>query len=143
MTQHIGIWIDGSRAVVATPGSADVVTIVSDVEAHTRVVGSGGGYPGSSSSQGGGSEKRSEARHENSLERFYDDILARIGTPETILVFGPGETKLHFKNRLAEIKGPAKPHIDVESADKLTDAQIVAYVAEHFGRNPTRLLPRT
>lgn len=104
MGQHIGIWIDSSRAVIATPGSASVVTVTSDEGGHTRFVGSGG-HPGSNSSQTGGSERRFEARHDQARDRFYDEVVAHLGTPDAILVFGPGETKLHLRDRLAAIKG--------------------------------------
>jgi hypothetical protein len=142
MGQQIGIWIDSSRAVIATLGRADVVTVTSGVEAHTRFKGSGG-HPGSHSSQTGAGEKRSEAIHDQALERFYDEVVTHVEAPEAILVFGPGETKLHLKGRLEQGRWKEPPRIDVEAADKLTDPQIVAHVAQHFGRHPVRLLPRT
>ena len=138
--RYVGIWIDQSHAVIATPRRKEVITIASNIEPHTRFVGSGG-YPGSNSAQRGGSEKRFETRHEQALSGFYDDVIAHLGQPEEVLVFGPGETKLHFKELLEDLPG-APRDIVVESADAMTDAQVAAHVARHFGVRPARLMPR-
>jgi len=138
--RYVGIWIDRSRAVIATPHRPEVITLASNVQPHTRFVGSGG-YPGSDSAQSRGSEKRFEARHEQALAGFYDDVVAHLGQPEKILVFGPGETKQHLKEFLEDMPGAPKD-IVVETADAMTDAQVAAHVARHFGVRPPRLMSR-
>jgi hypothetical protein len=49
-----------------------------------------------------------------------------------ILIFGPGEAKLELKERLSRSKTFSEHTVDLETADKLTDPQIVARVKEHF-----------
>jgi hypothetical protein len=45
---------------------------------------------------------------------------------------GPGEAKGEFRTHLAG-SGPASmPAITVETADKMTDAQVMAKVKQHF-----------
>jgi hypothetical protein len=125
MSDKVGIWIDHTKAVIVS-ASADGVatkTLESDI----------GGHPRYGGQQDGGGEKRYEARHSQDLHRYYDDVIARLGQPEAILIFGPGEAKQELKTRLGLSKSPAKPSIDIEAADQLTEPQIVAKVKEHFG----------
>jgi hypothetical protein len=53
----------------------------------------------------------------------------------------PGETKLHLKEFLEDMPGAPKD-IVVETADAMTDAQVAAHVARHFGVRPPRLMSR-
>ena len=60
-------------------------------------------------------------------------LISLLGQPEALLIVGPGEAKLELKERLGLIKALAGCTIDVETADRLTDPQIVAMVKLHFG----------
>lgn len=125
MSHKAGVWIDHRKAVIVS-ASGDTVTtrtLASDVAGHPR-------YGGQ---QDGGGEQKYEARHGQSLDRYYDEVIGLLGQPEAILIVGPGEAKLELKARLELSKSPAKPSIDVEAADQLSDPQIVAKVKEHFG----------
>ena len=124
MNHNVGIWIDHKRAVIVSvaPGRVTSETLESDVKAHPRY-----------SEQDGGGEKKYEERHDQHLDRYYDEVISRLGQPDGLLIFGPGEAKLELKERLSRSKAPSRRPIDVESADKLTDPQIVAKVKEHFG----------
>ena len=53
-------------------------------------------------------------------------------SPDGLLILGPGEAKLQLKERLSRSKTLAALPVAVEAADKLTDAQVVAKVKEHF-----------
>jgi stalled ribosome rescue protein Dom34 len=69
------------------------------------------------------------------LARYYDAIISRLRDSESILIFGPGETKGELKKRLE--KHPDAPRaIALETADKMTEPQIVARVRHHFQRDP-------
>ena len=125
MNQKVGIWIDHKRAVIVS-ASADGVTtkiLESEVGAHPR-------YSGQ---QDGGGEKKYEERHDQGLDRYYDDVISQLGRPEAFLIFGPGEAKLELKERLSRTKAFSGRTVDVETSDKLTDPQIVAKVKAHFG----------
>ena len=124
MSHEVGIWIDHRKAIIVTisGGHVRTKTLVSDVGPHTHYAGS----------QEGGGEKKYEERHSQSLDRYYDDVISRLGEPEAVLLFGPGEAKLELKHRLGRSKVLSEGVVAVESADKLTDPQIVAKVREHF-----------
>jgi hypothetical protein len=131
MSVNAGVWIDHKRAVIVVPGGDAVTTVVSSLRADVRHKG-GGGYPGSDSAQGGGSERRAEAHHQENLARYYDDVIARLGHPTSLLIFGPGEAKLELKARLPHSMPNPQPAVAVETADHLTDPQIAAAVRAHF-----------
>jgi len=123
MSQDVGVWIDHKKAVIVfiSDGQVTTRTLESDVGAHPR-------YSGF---QAGG-EKKYEDRHNQDLDRYYDDVIGHLGEPDALLLFGPGEAKLQLKERLGRSKGPSASIVAVESTDKLTDPQIVAKVKEHY-----------
>ena len=125
MSHEMGIWIDHKRAVIvsASDGQVTTTTLESDVGPHTH-------YSGS---QEGGGEKKYEERHDVHLQRYLDEIISQLGEPDALLLFGPGEAKLQLKERLGRSKLLSQKIVGVESADKLTDAQIVARVMEYYG----------
>jgi hypothetical protein len=124
MSHKIGIWIDRKKAVIVTASGSQATaqTLESDVGSHPRFSGT----------QEGGGEKKFEQQHSSHLDRYYDDVIARLGQPEALLIFGPGEAKLELKERLGHSKVFSNSVVVVESTDKLTDPQIVAKVKEHY-----------
>jgi stalled ribosome rescue protein Dom34 len=125
MSHDVGVWIDHKKAVIVSiaAGQVTTTTLKSDVGAH----------PHYSGSQEGGGEKKYEERHNQDLDRYYDDVIGQLGKPDAVLLFGPGEAKLQLKARLARSKMSSESVVAVESTDKLTDPQIVAKVKEHYG----------
>jgi hypothetical protein len=125
MSDQVGIWIDREKAVIVTisAGHVSTKTLSSEVGPHTHYAGS----------QEGGGEKKYEERHNQNLDRYYDDVISQLGEPEAVLLFGPGEAKMQLKHRLGRSHVLSKMIVAVEGADKLTDPQIVATVKEHYG----------
>jgi hypothetical protein len=123
MSHDVGVWIDHKKAVIVSIAEGQVTTrtLESDVGAHPH-------YSGFHA----GGEKKYEDRHNQDLDRYYDDVIGQLGEPNALLLFGPGEAKLQLKERLGRPKGPSERIVAVESTDKLTDPQIVAKVKEHY-----------
>ncbi len=121
MNGKVGIWIDHKKAVlVSVSATGDTSeTVHSDAGPHTHYSGTHEG------------EKRHEARHGQRLDHFFDEVISHLHQPEALLIFGPGEAKLELKERLSRSKGLASA-VGHETTDKLTDAQIVAKVREHY-----------
>jgi len=124
MNHDVGIWIDHQKAVIvfASEGSVTATTFRSDVEGHPR----------HSGQQDGGGEKKYEERHRQHLDHYYDEVIGQLGHPQALLIFGPGEAKLELEERLRRATPPVPRTVDIETADKLTDPQIVEKVKEHF-----------
>ncbi len=134
MKHRVGIWIDHKKAVIVS-ASADritVKTLKSEVGPHARYSGRAG-YPTPDGPQDGGGEKKYEERYGQHLDRYYDEVIGQLGQPEALLIFGPGEAKLQLKERLSRSKALSECIVELETADKLTDPQIVAKVKEYYG----------
>ena len=124
MGQAVGVWVDHKKAVIVSIAAGEVTT---------RTLTSGvGAHPHYSGSQDGGGEKKYEERHNQDLDRYYDDVIGQLGKPDAVLLFGPGEAKLQLEERLGRSKLPSECIVSIESTDKLTDPQIVAKVKEHY-----------
>jgi hypothetical protein len=124
MSYDVGVWIDHKKAVIVSivAGRVTTRTLSSDVGPHPHYAGS----------REGGGEKKYEERHNQDLDRYYDDVIGHIGKADALLLFGPGEAKLQLKERLGRAKVSSES-IAVETTDKLTDPQIVAKVKEYYG----------
>ena len=124
MNRMVGVWIDHKKAVIVSASEEHVTTttLESDVAAHPHFGGQ----------QDGGGEKKYEERHRRSLGRYYDEVINHLGEPEALFIFGPGEAKLELQERLVRSAAPSPPVVEIETADKLTDPQIVAKVKDHF-----------
>ncbi len=125
MRQDVGVWIDHKKAVIVSIAAGDVTTrtLQSDVEGHPH-------YSGSLER---GGERKYEVRHDQHLDRYYDQVIGQLGTPDALLLFGPGEAKLQLKERLGRSAVASDRVVAVESTDRLTDPQIVAKVKAHYG----------
>ena len=125
MSTNVGVWIDHKKAVIVFIAAGEVTTrtLTSDIGAH----------PHYSGSQEGGGEKKYEQRHNQDLDRYYDDVIGQLGKPDALLLFGPGKAKLQLRERLGRSNVLSESTVAVETADKLTDPQIVAKVKGHYG----------
>lgn len=134
MNSNVGIWIDHKKAVIVS-ASADGVTattVESNIGPHAHYSG-GAEHPTPDGPRAGGGEKKAEARYDEHLHKYYDEVIKQVGHPEALLIFGPGEAKLQLKERLGRSKELTERIVGIETTDKLTDPQIVAKVKEHYG----------
>jgi hypothetical protein len=134
MSHKVGVWVDHRKAVIVFLAGGEVTTgtVESSVGPHARYSGRTE-YPTPDGPQSGRGEKAFERRFERRLDRFYDEIIRRLGEPEALLIVGPGEAKLELRERLGRAKALSKGRVEVETTDKLTEPQLVAYVKRHYG----------
>jgi len=124
MKKELGVWIDHREAVIVTvtDEGVEIKRINSDVEKHGRY---------SASSPEGSPEDRRDRRFAEHLHRYYAEVIAAIRDADSILILGPGEAKGELEKQLAHEKISGRIS-GVETADKLTEPQIVANVRKHF-----------
>ncbi len=124
MKKVIGLWIDHRETVIVilTDEGEETRRIESDIEKHVRF--SGG-------AQADTAEDMRDRRFTNHLNKYYDAVISHIREADSILIFGPGEAKVEFKNRL-ESEGLGGRIVGVETVDKMTDRQIAAKVRQRF-----------
>ncbi|MBI5879891.1 MAG: hypothetical protein HZB53_19770 [Chloroflexi bacterium] len=132
MKKEVGLWLDHRQAVIV--GVADdgeeIRCITSNIEKHVR-------HSSGSGSQNGSAEDQRDRQFDGHLDKYYDAIITGIRDAESILIFGPGEAKGELEKRL-DGAGLGERIVGVESADKMTDAQITARVIQHFHKESQR-----
>jgi len=124
MKRKVGLWIDHKKAVIFSMSDegAEIKRISSEMEKHIKF--SGGAQEASE-------EDQRDKRFTGHLNNYYDKVISYIRNAESILIFGPGEAKSELKKRLEN----EKLHdniVGMETADKMTDNQIVAKVRQRF-----------
>ncbi len=65
------------------------------------------------------------------LNRYYDEVILHLAAADEVFLFGPGEAKGEFQQRMAA-KGSGARIVTVEAADEMTVPQMAPKVREHF-----------
>ena len=126
MEKQAGLWIDHRKAVIVliTEAGEQIKVISSEMEKHIR-------FAGGTASEDGDTEDVRDRQFSQHLNGFYDQVAAFLRQIDSILIFGPGEAKNELQKRL-ERKGMKDRLLPLETADKLTDAQVAAKVRARF-----------
>ena len=127
MKKTVGLWIDHQKAVIVfvTGAEEEIKLIHSGIE-ERRIEEQG--------RQNGRSIPSDDIRLRvltEHLNNYYETVISCIRDAKSILLFGPGEAKGELKKRL-EKDNLGDRIVGVETADKMTEPQIVAKVKEHF-----------
>ena len=119
MSKKVGLWIDHHQAVIVSVTGEDEETkiIHSDIEKQ-----------GQSGNQADDIKLRVLTEH---LNTYYGQVITCLHSAESVFLFGPGEAKGELEKRLAK-DHPGSRVVTVETADKMTDSQIVEKVKKHF-----------
>jgi hypothetical protein len=132
MAKKIGVWIDHRQAVIVTitDEGAETKLIKSNAEKHIRAAGDSN-LKGSFKARLVPADDKREREFNVHLKFYYNKIIEAICDAESILIFGPGETKNELKKQLQKSKLGGL--IDaVETADKMTNNQILAKVCKYY-----------
>jgi stalled ribosome rescue protein Dom34 len=135
MSREVGVWIDHRKAVIAiiTGRNEEMTQVTSNMEKHVR-------YSGAP--QEDSAEDQRDRRFTGHLNKYYDEVIARIRDADSILILGPGEAKTELEERLGN--ETLRPRIvGIETADKMTDRQIAARVRQRFLKSRHKLPKRT
>ena len=130
MKNLYGIWIDHTQAFVMKADEKDIVStilVASDIDARNN--------PGSSEGHEHNTianQSKQSARKNNEMHHFARKIIAHIANPEAILIFGPSTAKIALKEALDKAPFNGKVLMTVQTADKMTENQLRAYVREFF-----------
>jgi hypothetical protein len=133
MARKTGIWIDHRQAFLVHVEGEEVTTVRLEAEATGRSRAGGGSRSRTPyGPQDVASEAKMDEKYGHQLRRFYDRVIDSIQDTGHIYIFGPGEAKIEFRKRIEESKELAKRLAAVETADKMTENQIVAKVKQFF-----------
>ena len=131
MGKNVGVWLDKEKAYVISVngGKHHIEKVESNVETRIRFDGETKSY-----SRIGGAfvnpSKKKTKREKHQLNHYLIDLSCKLSGAENILIFGPADVKKELRKVLINRKD--KPAIRLESADHMTENQMVARVKEHF-----------
>jgi hypothetical protein len=132
VTKKAGVWIDHRRAVIVILDASGEHTSAIASDAHKHLERSGDSpMKGSYEAAQVPADDRRQRAFTGELNIYYDAVIAALRDSAEIFLCGPGEAKGELHRRLE------KHHLadrvrEVQTVDKLTDAQVAAKVREHF-----------
>jgi hypothetical protein len=135
MKKQVGIWINTDKAVLVSllNGKEEKVqTIESDIESRPH-----NPREMKPSSRTGtvllDMNKKMTLRKNQQMHQYFERILHSI-TSDTgeIYIFGPANTKKHFKKELKKHPLHCSKKLEIEPADKMTQPQMIAKIKKHF-----------
>ena len=128
-----GVWVDhrGGIIVLLSNTGDETKQIHSGIEKQLR---RSGDHPsGTFEAQKVPADDSRERAYSGQLARYYDKIISALRDAGSILILGPGEAKGELRKRFD--KDNHDPRVfEMESADKMTTPQLIAYVRRHFQR---------
>lgn len=133
MSKNLGVWIDHRQAIIVllADGEEAVAVIESGIEPLSRTT------TGAHRKGDHVAEDTLDRKHVAELNRYFDDVANFLRDADAILLMGPGAAKGGLKKRIKS-KTLLSRVADVETADKMTQRQVVAKVREHFGEAKPR-----
>ena len=118
---NLGIWMDHSTAnLIDISSKNECRSIVSKFTSETKeeaLI---------------RSESLMHNKRQQMHEKFYNKIGVQILKYKHVLLFGPTNAKVELRNYLNKDLHFKKIKIDIESSDKITDNEQVAFVKKHF-----------
>lgn len=127
--RKVGIWLDHRRALLITieNGEESRDEVESDVDGITGPEGSR-----RTSTPYGPQvtdvERKTEGRTNHHLQKYYREIIKRVGNTDSLLLMGPAEAKQELATMIKEDPSLRAWHVLLEPADRMTDDQIAAKV---------------
>jgi stalled ribosome rescue protein Dom34 len=130
MDRNIGLWIDHKQAYVISDQDGIVEVIPSQIEPPAHY--SGGTQLGGKQNRKADTEFRKSDRFRLQLKKYYQQVISALKDANSILIMGPGEAKIEFEKALMKYKSLQNRVLKVETADKMTKNQMVAYVRKFY-----------
>jgi stalled ribosome rescue protein Dom34 len=119
--QQVGVWIDNQEAILisTTPESEN-----KEYTIHGKIKASG-------AHSGGSEHNMNNAKHTDAI-KYYKAVSAQLVNYDQILIFGPGQSQEQLQNHLHEDAQFKSKKISIDTADQLTDPQMIAKVRDFF-----------
>jgi hypothetical protein len=130
MDQNVGLWIDHKQAYAIWYKDGKVEVIPSHIEPPAHY--SGGTQLGGKLNQKGDVELHHNDRFKQQLNRYYQQVMAALKNADSILIMGPGQAKIELEKAIKKDKNLQKRILKVETTDKMTKNQMIAYVRKFY-----------
>jgi stalled ribosome rescue protein Dom34 len=130
MDRNVGLWIDHKQAYAIWYEDGRVEEIASHIEPPAHY--SGGTQLGGKLNQKGDVELRHNDRFRLQLNKYYQQVIAALKHADSIIIMGPGKAKIELEKAIRKNKSMQSRILKIETADKMTKNQMVAYVRKFY-----------
>jgi len=131
--KNIGVWLDKDKAHVVTIDGRkeELITVNSNVE-HFHVSGGSG-----SKAKGGPQDVVQDSkyleREKHQFKSYFKELVSKIDTADSLVIFGPAETNISFKKELEENYKQLNSKVkSVDKVDSMTNNQVIAWVRDFY-----------
>ncbi len=134
MKTKVGLWIDHREAVVVyiSDEKTTAITVKSNVNKQLgRINGVRSVSP--FEDQLVVADDSQENIFMNGLTNYYESVYSKIKNADSLIIFGPGEAKIEFKKFILKNNSESLI-VALETADKMTENQIIAKVVQYFNK---------
>ena len=136
------VWIDAREAVIVrwADDASSLERLLSDVPIHRRSTGHVRHDPLTRFGGGGAPQSAGEPRRLEHLDRFVENVAARLVGDADVLIIGPGTVHERLDALLRELDAAERRTraVEVRRAARLTERQLVAELRAHLGAGPRR-----
>ncbi len=130
MDRNVGLWIDHKQAYAIWYSDGKVEVIPSRIEPPAHY--SGGTQLGGKLNQKGDVELHHNDRFRLQLNKYYREVISVLKDADSILIMGPGQAKIELEKAILKNKNMQNRVLRVETADKMTKNQMIAYVKKFY-----------
>ena len=119
--QYAGVWIDNQDAMIISNSPENKngeYAIQNKIKAKEM--------------RGGGSEHSMNNAKQSDAVKYFKSLSNLLLNYDEILVFGPGQSQEQFQNHLKQDVQFKSKQITIDSAEQLTDPQMIAKVRDFF-----------
>lgn len=132
MKNNLGVWIDGTKAVIVNLSKDSVTEVIANIDSKTNHLTDGDKGDFLGAGHHNGNEKTYDERKKHQTQLFLNNVMTEIKGADGIYIFGPSEMKSHLKTHIESDKKLATVLKAVDSAEKMSENQIVAAVKKQF-----------
>ena len=136
MDRNVGLWIDHKQAYLIWNENGKIQVIPSRIEPPAHY--SGGTQLGGKLNQKADIEARRSDRFKLQINKYYQQVMTALRDASSIFVMGPGEAKVEFQKAIRKSKDLQKRLLKVETTDKMTKNQMIAYVRKFYKNHLTQ-----
>lgn len=133
MTKKAGIWIDKSRAIIIylSSDAHTIKEIDSGIETKVRFEGETKQF-GRFGHQFLSHKEKQNHRGTRQKKEFLQMVMVQLARVDEIVILGPAEMKTDLKKLILENHDMKDRLMGIESADSITENQLVAWVKKYF-----------
>jgi hypothetical protein len=118
--QYAGVWLDNQHALIISNDENGL----GNYAIHDKVKSKG--------NHGGGSEHSMNNSKQSDSLKYFKSVSTLLLNYDEIFVFGPGKSQEQFQNHLKQDAQFKDKQISIDSAEQMTDPQMIARVKEFF-----------